>query len=135
MNDKIPKQLAKHAFKPGQSGNTSGRPKLPDDILRAKALNRVEFQRLLNEFLTLDRAALEAKLKDPKTSMLELAVGNIVSKAAKDGDQQRLTFVIEHLLGKMKEEFEVTNTYRHLTTIELIALGETAIKSLKGTAE
>lgn len=122
-------------FKKGQSGNPSGRAATPPDILRARSLNRIEFQRLLNEYLTLTKGELGERLKDPDTSMLELAVGNIVYKAAKDGDQQRLTFVVEHLLGKMKEEVEVTNTYRHLTTVELIALGETAIKSLKGTIE
>lgn len=93
-------------YKPGQSGNPSGKPGLPKEVRKAKNTNRITLEKTLNEFLTLDREELQKRLQNPKATMLELAVGTIVAKAAKDGDQIRLNFILDRLLGKVAEKVE-----------------------------
>lgn len=96
-----------HRFKKGQSGNPSGVQALPKEVLRAKATNRVSLEKALQKFLALDRAELQRCLQDPRATMLELAIGTIVAKAAKDGDQIRLNFILDRLIGKVKEQISI----------------------------
>lgn len=56
----------------------------------------------------MDRQAIQVRLQDPKTSMLELIVGGIVDKSAKDHDHLRANFLLDRTIGKVKEQFEVT---------------------------
>ena len=94
-------------FKPGQSGNPSGRPKTPEDIAKAKRLNQHELDRIINKYLWMDREAMQARLKDPSTPMMEIMVGSIVAQAAQKGDQQRLEFILQRVVGKVKDQIEV----------------------------
>lgn len=94
-------------WKKGQSGNPSGVTALPRDVLEAKKTNRVSLERTLNEFLMLNRLELQKRLQNQSATMLELAVGTIVAKAAKDGDQIRLNFILDRLIGKVKDQVKV----------------------------
>lgn len=106
MAKKDPKQNLK-PFKPGQSGNPSGRPKVPGDILEARKLNQVELERIINKYLYMDRESVKAAINNPATPMMELMVASIVAQAAQKGDQQRLDFVLNRLVGKVKDQLEV----------------------------
>ncbi len=94
-------------FKPGQSGNPGGQAKLPDDIKEARKLNQIELERTVNKFLFADREALHAVIKAPETPMLELMVASIMAKAAQNGDQVRLEFILCRLIGKVQDRIEV----------------------------
>lgn len=96
-------------FKPGQSGNPGGRPKLPEDIKEARKLNQVELERIINKYLAMDREAVKTAISAPGTPMMELMVASIVAQAAQKGDHQRLDFVLNRLVGKVKEQIEVKN--------------------------
>jgi hypothetical protein len=102
-----PKNL-KPPFPPGVSGNPSGRPKTPPDILEARKLTQNELERIVNKFLYLDRAAIAELVKTPGTPMIELVVASILAQAAQKGDQQRLEFVLQRMIGKVKDQIEVT---------------------------
>jgi len=104
-----PKRQIGKPFKPGQSGNPSGRPKLPDDVLKLKKTTQAEAEASLIAMLRMSKEELSAKLNDPKTSMSELAIGSVIAKAVKEGDQSRLGFVWDRLFGKVKEIVEQTN--------------------------
>jgi hypothetical protein len=95
-------------FKPGQSGNPGGRPKLPEDIKKARKLNQVELERAVNHLLFCTRDELQAIVKNPETPMLEVMVASIMAQAATKGDQMRLEFVLARLIGKVKDQLEVT---------------------------
>lgn len=94
-------------WKPGQSGNPEGRTKLPEDIRAAKKLNKIELERLLNLYLTLSDEEIKTRLLDNKTPQLEKMIASIVCKAIDSGDQQRLTFILDRLVGKVKDEVDV----------------------------
>lgn len=91
-------------FKKGQSGNPKGRAKTPPDVKGAKALTEVEFYRIVNKYLYNPRATLKAASDDPNTPIIELLIGNIIAKAVSGGDERRLNFIMERLLGKVKEQ-------------------------------
>ena len=94
-------------FKPGQSGNPGGRPKVPGDILEARKLNQAELERIINKYLYMDRESVKAAISSPTTPMMELMVASIVAQAAQKGDQQRLDFVLNRIVGKVKDQLEV----------------------------
>jgi hypothetical protein len=95
-------------FKKGQVTNPGGRPKTPPDIAKARRLNQIELDRLINKYLWMDRDTMKARLADPDTPMMEIMIGSIVAKAAQNGDQQRLEFILTRIIGKVKDQLEVT---------------------------
>lgn len=105
----MPKKLPpkEKRFKPGQSGNPGGRPKLPEDIKKARQLNQVEFERAVNRFLYMTREEMQATLKDPATPMIEIMIGSIMAQGAQKGDQLRLEFVLNRIIGKVQDRIEV----------------------------
>lgn len=107
MTKKDPRKNLK-PFKPGQSGNPSGRPKVPRDILEARKLNQVELERAVNRLIWLPRAELRALIENPETPMFEMMLASIVAQAAQKGDQTRLEFILQRILGKVKDQLEVS---------------------------
>lgn len=94
-------------FKPGQSGNPGGKAKLPEDIREARKLNQIELERVINKYLYLGHEDFEAEIKRPGVPMLELMLASIVKAAAQKGDQLRLDFILNRVIGKVKERIEV----------------------------
>jgi hypothetical protein len=47
-------------------------------------------------------------MKSPKSTMIEIMIASVMSKAAKDGDYARLDFLLTRSVGKVKEEIEQT---------------------------
>lgn len=95
-------------FKPGQSGNPGGRPKTPEDLREGRKLNQHELERVINKLLYLDKGQLQEVVRNPETPMLELIAASILAQAAQKGDQQRLEFVLQRMIGKVKDQLEVT---------------------------
>lgn len=90
-------------FPKGVSGNPGGRPKMSPDLSKISHLTKEKLIIILNEFINLDRDELAAKLQNPKATMLELAVGHIIAKAAKEGDTLRLNFLFDRIVGKVTD--------------------------------
>jgi len=95
-------------FKPGVSGNPAGRPKIPDDIKQAKRLNKLEVERLMNKFMAMTKDEISQSINDPTTPALEIMIGSIIAKAVSHGDPVRLNFLLDRLIGKVKDELDVT---------------------------
>ena len=128
-------------FQPGVSGNPSGRPKLPPDIAKARSLNQLELERIVNKFLWLDRASIKAIADDPATPAMELMVAAIIGKAVVLGDEKRVEFILTRLLGKpanspIKLEltggFAVAHALPRLSDVEYAALAAIAEKVVDG---
>jgi hypothetical protein len=90
-------------FKKGQSGNPSGRPKLPQDLLEAKKLTQIEFERIVNKYLFEGKQKLAQAAADPGTTVLELLIGSIIHKAVIEGDEKRMEFLLNRIVGKVTE--------------------------------
>jgi hypothetical protein len=92
-------------FKPGHPGGP-GRPKLPQDIKELRQLNRMELERVLNECLNLTPAQLKKIKDDPESTMLQLMVVSIITHGTNKGDQSRLGFLLDQLLGKVPDQLK-----------------------------
>lgn len=95
-------------FKKGQSGNPGGKPKLPDDIKQARKLSQIELERTINKLIYLPRSELKQVIENPATPMFEIMIASIIAQASQKGDQLRLDFVLNRMIGKVKEPVEVT---------------------------
>lgn len=82
-------------FQPGQSGNPSGRPK--------GVLTALVVQQCLSRFWMMSPAELEALLADPATKMGDRIVAQVMKRAEKDGDYNRLSFLLDRMIGRPKE--------------------------------
>lgn len=124
-------QVPKHAFKKGQSGNPSGRPKLPADILEGRKLNQIEVARILNRFSNYTLIQLKEILESPESTTLELAIGKIMAEGIKTGDQSRINFILDRMIGKVPDKIELSGEVKNEITVKKESV-EDRIKQLKG---
>ena len=95
-------------FKPGQSGNPSGRPPVPPDIREARIMNKQDFARLLNQMMKLSIPEVTEIRASEDAPTSEVMVAQIVLAAAAEGDPKRADFILDRWIGKVKDEVEVT---------------------------
>lgn len=94
-------------FQPGQSGNPAGRPTVPEELKAARRLNKTTLERILNEYIHLPMVELAEKVKDPSTPAIELMVAKVLHEAIKRGDEKRLGFILDRLVGAVKKTVAV----------------------------
>lgn len=83
-------------------------------------VNKGQVRALLTRFLDCNLKELKDIKSDPESSAMELIVVSIVTNAIKSGDQKRLDFLLDRIVGKVKDELEVSMTPhdRLMTMIE-----------------
>lgn len=96
-------------FKKGISGNPKGRPKLANDLKAARAQYANDLEACIYKYSEHTKDEMLRALKDPKTPALDLVVLNILTKAITKGDQQRLGFLLDRTIGKVKERIMTEN--------------------------
>lgn len=87
-------------FKPGESGNKSGRPKLPKELALIRSLTADEVKKIISKFAEMKKSEIEMTLDDPSTPILHLAIASIFNQCAKHGDYGRLSFLLDRAVGK-----------------------------------
>lgn len=113
MSDQDPKAKSLANLKPwqpGESGNPSGRPALPEDIKEARKLNAVELERTLNKIIWMKKGEIKTLISDPDTPAFESLIASIVVKGISGGDHMRAEWVVSRLVGKLKEHYEHTGS-------------------------
>lgn len=90
-------------FKPGQSGNPKGRPVVALEVREATKATRETIEKRLNDLMFASKEVLESILGDPRSTALDLMVAGIVMRAANDGCTVRLNFLLDRLIGRVKE--------------------------------
>lgn len=103
----------------GQSGNPAGGKGLTKEQKAVRLMNRDHVQSILDSYLGCDRATLKAILETPEIPMYNLIVGKMVWNAAVKGDASSLRFMLEILLGPMKQTLEIHGSF-HSTLVGLI---------------
>jgi hypothetical protein len=88
---------------PGQSGNPKGREPIPPEIKQARRLSRIRFEEILQKYLHSTLEEMKAAIADPKTDAIELIVLRIMIEGIKKGDEKRLGFLLDRLLGPVKQ--------------------------------
>lgn len=87
-------------WKPGQSGNPSGRPK--------GILDRDEVKAQLGKFWSMSATEVEAIAQDPKATAGQRMLASIVLKGIKTGDFSGADWLLNRTIGKVKEEVEIS---------------------------
>lgn len=92
---KNPKYIPPPKWKKGESGNPSGKPKTPQDIIEAKKATNFEAQRYLHEALRSTISELVAIAKDKKTPALQMIMVTMTLEAIKERCERKCAFLLD----------------------------------------
>ena len=120
--------------------NRAGRKIIHKDLKAATNLTKAHLEGLLNQHLWMTEKELHAVLVSKSAPMISKAIASIIMKAVEGGDDRRLTFILDRLIGKPKEEINITaymQGLKKMTDVQVIDMGSDAIKFLqeKGSEE
>lgn len=94
-------------WKKGQSGNPTGRRKLPVSLKGVSELTAEEIKRTIAKHFRMDKEELAKVLQNAKSPSLDLIIASTIAKAIKDGDISRAEYLFMRSLGKVKDVMEV----------------------------
>jgi hypothetical protein len=117
-------------FQIGNAGGP-GKPKLPDDVKQARKLNKIEFERVLNEAIHLNGFEIKTRLSDPTTPAIEMLILKIIAMGINKGDERRLNFILDRLIGQVKTKVSIDGGEDNQPVGISIAIKE-RLKLLKG---
>lgn len=119
-------------FKPGQSGNPNGRPKMPAELKKAKNMNKIKFMELLVKYLSFSLDELKAAKSDKSTTALDRIVISIILNAISKGDEKRLDFLMSRIIGKVKSDIDLTTMGQSMNQsgVDLSKLTDEEIKAI-----
>ena len=99
-------------FPKGVSGNPAGKPKMAKDLQKIRVLNQSMFTELVNKYLGMTKEQILDAVKAPETPALELMIAQVMSKAIVNGDQVRLNFLLDRIVGKVPDRVQQTVTFK-----------------------
>lgn len=94
-------------WKPGQSGNPSGKPRGDRSI---KILTNEQVKEIMDVVLTNDIERLDEIKKSKSSSTLQAWIAAIALRGLRDGDPARLEALLRRTVGTVKESISVENT-------------------------
>ena len=95
-------------FRPGVSGNPSGRPKVPTELRDARRLSKIEIEQALNRFLFMTEREFEEVMSSPGTTGLELMIGVLIRKGIDEGDHKCISFILDRLGFTVRNQIAVS---------------------------
>lgn len=94
-------------FEPGNKAAAGkGRPKKAEDYAHIERYTKTEVLGCLTNYLRMTAGEISEVLKNPNIPAMDKWVCMIISRGAKTGDHKRLSFVLDRLIGKVKEKIE-----------------------------
>ena len=107
-------------WKPGQSGNPSGKPK--------GLLTRQQVETTFKRFHDKTLEELEAVVNDKKSTILERMLCSVMIKAIEEGDINRFGFLLDRAIGKVPNVVDVSQ--EELLRKELSEMSDAEVKQL-----
>jgi hypothetical protein len=95
-------------FKPGQSGNPSGRPKVSNAEHRLRRMTKDEIKEVGTLLLDSNVEKLKEIEKDKHAPALRVWICSVAIKAIERGDMGALNSLLDRVIGKVKDELEVS---------------------------
>jgi hypothetical protein len=95
----------KTAFKKGQSGNSTGRPKLPPEIKAIRQGSKEQIIEAYGKYSTIPRADLD---KYPPRNLIEEGVRKTLLNFADEGDTIPITRLWDQVHGKATESIQLS---------------------------
>lgn len=115
-----------------------GKRAVPKDLQQASNLTKTMLKGVINKHLWMTQHQLKEAMKNKTTPMIELVVGSIIHKAVVDGDERRLDFILNRMIGKVTEQVDIKSYIQRLDSLdeaEIINLSNEAITYLKAGNE
>ncbi len=107
INKKKPVPPKHSQFKPGQSGNPSGLPKVPKELVSFAPFTADTLKRSVTKTMDKTMEEIEGIAKDKQTKGLEAMIASVIVQAVNKGDYAGLDFLMNRTIGKVKEQLEV----------------------------
>lgn len=111
-------------WKAGESGNPSGRPRIPEELRAIQPLTRPIVTRIISKYGHMNREQLEIAFADPSTSAMDLAIIGVFMKCIQHGDPSRLTFLLDQSIGKVPNTVENDDELRARAELEALSEAE-----------
>jgi hypothetical protein len=126
--------LQKHAFKPGQSGNPNGRPKLPADLVEARNYSREELERAVLRIVWASEEAISTELLDPEKPMIVRIIARMTMNAFVTGDVKTASFLLDRAGFPVKKDDRPSTPalLAQMPLDELLKLAGKAMEVLRG---
>ena len=103
-------------IKKGQVLNPKGRPKLAPEVKELRKLNLDSYCNLVDKYINASKEEIKAAVTNPNTSALELFIAKIIEKGVNAGDTQRLGFLLDRLIGPVRQKIEHSGAIGTVTT-------------------
>ena len=103
-----PKMIEK-MFRPGQSGNPKGRPKLTPEQRELRKLTIETYKEVIELVLTGNLKELKEMAEDPSTPAIQVGIAMSFMKAIKAGDYTVIERIAERIVGKIPDLVHVTS--------------------------
>ena len=87
-------------FKPGSSGNPSGRPKTPDDLKAIRNTSSFEIGKIMYDLTFAKESDLQTLLKNREATVIEKILAKGLLESMRAGDFKRLHYFLERLIGR-----------------------------------
>lgn len=108
-------QLKPYHFKPGQSGNLGGRPRIPPELKTIRSLNSEELCKLISKFGRMNLDEIRVFLQDTTTPNIEATVANLWLQARTKASLQHFAILMDRSVGKVKDMEETTDETESVT--------------------
>lgn len=94
-------------IKKGQVINPYGNLPIGDDLKNARKLTRADFERTANKYMQMTWEMIDELIKQKNLPMMDYMIVSIMHRAVKDGDQKRLDFLLDRLIGQVVRRIRV----------------------------
>jgi signal recognition particle subunit SEC65 len=95
-------------FVKGKVTNPKGRPRIPKEIAVVKVMSKQMVETAISLMLNKKVTELEAILKDKSRPTLDHFIGRIIMKGIVEGDHQRLEFLFQRVIGRVKDQIDIS---------------------------
>lgn len=89
-----------------EKGNPGGPGRPNRKITEIRKINKYVIDELLHKYSYMPFSELPAVVKDKETNALEALIASVYFHGVKNGDQLRLNFLLDRLIGKVKDEVD-----------------------------
>lgn len=85
-----------------------GRPKMPPELHKMKTMTKDDLTLLLHKMFKMGKDDIINIINNPKAPSLEVFIARIIQLGVKAGDTQRLDFLLNRMIGTVKQKFDHT---------------------------
>jgi len=103
-------------FKKGHKFSKGG-TRLPEHVTHARMINRIDVEKMLNKYSNHNMKELKSALENPLTTAMELCVIRVYIEGIKKGDERRLGFLWDRLVGPVPKQARVEVSGQSLTDV------------------